>query len=284
MITGTTKLLGVIGAPVGHSLSPVIQNAALHDAGLDYVYAALPVRADALPSAVYGLRDAGIAGFNVTIPFKTEIIPLLDDLSEDARRIRAVNTVVIADGGMVGHNTDVVGFLAGFAEREIVLTGKKAVLIGAGGAARAALWGLLRSNVSSVVIGVRNVAKGAALATDFAADGDVRAYHFDDSAFAAALRFADIVVQTTPMGMTPHTEEMPPVDMAALNPSAVVYDLIYTPAETRFLREARARGCETINGETMLAAQGAEAFRLWTGVRPDMELMKQTLRTALQCS
>ena len=281
MITGKTRLLAVIGAPIGHSLSPIIQNAALHAAGLDYVYAALPVRADALASAVRGLCNAGIAGFNVTIPFKTEIIPQLDALSEDARRIQAVNTVVIEDGRMVGHNTDVVGFLAGFAERGIALTGKKAVLIGAGGAARAALWGLLRSGISSVVVGVRNAPKGAALAADFAADGDVRALSFDDAAWIAACSDADLVVQTTPLGMTPHTEQMPPVDAAVINPSAVVYDLIYTPAETRFLREARARGCETINGETMLVAQGAEAFSLWTGVRPDMELMKRTLREEL---
>ena len=281
MITGKTRLLAVIGAPIGHSLSPIIQNAALHAAGLDYVYTALPVRADALASAVRGLCNAGIAGFNVTIPFKTEIIPLLDALSEDARRIQAVNTVVIEDGRMVGHNTDVMGFLAGFAERGIALTGKNAVLIGAGGAARAALWGLLRSGVRSVVIGVRNAAKGTALAADFAADGDVRAVSFDDTAWIAACSDADIVVQTTPLGMTPHTEEMPPVDAAMIKPSAVVYDLIYTPAETHFLREARARGCETINGETMLVAQGAEAFHLWTGKRPDVELMKRVLREEL---
>jgi len=281
MITGKTRLLAVIGAPIGHSLSPIIQNAALRAAGLDYVYAALPVRADALASAVRGLYDAGIAGFNVTIPFKTAIIPLMDALSEDARRIQAVNTVVVEDGRLVGHNTDVAGFLAGFAERGIALTGKNAVLIGAGGAARAALWGLLRSGVSSVAIGVRSVEKGAALAADFTTDGDVRAVSFDDAAWIAACSDADIVVQTTPLGMTPHTEEMPPVDAAVINPSAVVYDLIYTPAETRFLREARAQGCETINGETMLVAQGAEAFHLWAGVRPDMELMKRTLREEL---
>ena len=281
MITGKTRLLAVIGAPIAHSLSPIIQNAALHAAGLDYVYAALPVRADALASAVRGLYDAGIAGFNVTIPFKTAIIPLMDALSEDARRIQAVNTVVVEDGRLVGHNTDVAGFLAGFAERGIALTGKNAVLIGAGGAARAALWGLLRSGVSSVAIGVRSVEKGAALAADFTADGDVRAVSFDDAAWFAACSDADIVVQTTPLGMTPHTEEMPPVDAAMIKPSAVVYDLIYTPAETHFLREARARGCETINGETMLAAQGAEAFRLWTGIRPDVELMKRVLREEL---
>ena len=281
MITGKTRLLAVIGAPIAHSLSPIIQNAALHAAGLDYVYAALPVRADALASAVRGLYDAGIAGFNVTTPFKTAIIPLLDALSEDARRIQAVNTVVVEDGRLVGHNTDVAGFLAGFAERGIALTGKNAVLIGAGGAARAALWGLLRSGVSSVVIGVRNASKGAALAADFAVDGDVRAVSFDDTAWIAACSDANLVVQTTPLGMTPHTAEMPPVDAAVINSSAVVYDLIYTPAETRFLREARARGCETINGETMLVAQGAEAFSLWTGIRPDVELMKRVLREEL---
>jgi hypothetical protein len=282
MITGKTKLLGVLGAPIGHSLSPIIQNEALRAAGLDYVYAALPVRADALTSAVHGLRDAGIAGFNVTIPFKTEIIPLMDDLSEDARRIHAVNTVVVEENGrLVGHNTDVTGFLAGFAERRIALTGKKAVLIGAGGAARAVLWGLLRSKVSSVVIGVRNASKGAALAADFAAHGDVRAYGFDDPAFTSALGSANIIVQTTPLGMTPHVGEMPPVDVAAIKSSAVFYDLIYTPAETRFLRAAAKRGCKTINGETMLVAQGAEAFFLWTGAHPDMELMKRVLREEL---
>ena len=210
------------------------------------------------------------------------IIPLMDELSEDARRIHAVNTVVIgADGKLVGHNTDVTGFLAGFEERGVSLAGKRAVLIGAGGAARAALWGLLRSGVSSVVIGVRNAAKGIALAADFAVDGDVTAAAFTDPAFTAALNTADMIVQTTPLGMTPRTEEMPPVDLAALHPSAIVYDLIYTPAETCFLRAAAAHGHVTINGETMLAAQGAEAFALWTGVRPDVALMKRVLREEL---
>mgnify|MGYP001006773146 FL=1 len=282
MITGKTKILGVIGAPIAHSLSPIIQNAALHEAGLDYVYTAFPVHRVALASAVCGLRDAGVAGFNVTIPFKTEIMPLLDVLSEDAQRIRAVNTVVIAsDGTMTGHNTDVTGFMAGFAARGIGLAGKRTVLIGAGGAARAALWGLLRSGVSSVCIGVRNLAKGKALCTDFAADGTLAVYCFDDPHFRDVLCTADIVVQTTPIGMSPQTDAMPPVDPAAISPSAAVYDLIYTPAETAFLRAAAAHGCTTINGETMLVMQGAEAFSLWTGVRPNTDLMQRVLREEL---
>ena len=282
MITGKTKILGVIGAPIAHSLSPIIQNAALHEAGLDYVYTAFPVHREALASAVCGLRDAGVVGFNVTIPFKTEIMPLLDALSEDAQRIRAVNTVVIAsDGTMTGHNTDVTGFMAGFAARGIGLAGKRTVLIGAGGAARAALWGLLRSGVSSVCIGVRNLAKGKALCTDFAEDGTLAVYCFDDPHFRDVLCTADIVVQTTPIGMSPQTDAMPPVDPAAISPSAAVYDLIYTPAETAFLRAAAAHGCTTINGETMLVMQGAEAFSLWTGVRPNTDLMQRVLREEL---
>ena len=282
MITGKTKILGVIGAPIAHSLSPIIQNAALHEAGLDYVYTAFPVHREALASAVCGLRDAGVVGFNVTIPFKTEIMPLLDALSEDAQRIRAVNTVVIAsDGTMTGHNTDVTGFMAGFAARGIGLAGKRTVLIGAGGAARAALWGLLRSGVSSVCIGVRNLAKGKALCTDFAADGTLAVYCFDDPHFRDVLCTADIVVQTTPIGMSPQTDAMPPVDPAAISPSAAVYDLIYTPAETAFLRAAAAHGCTTINGETMLVMQGAEAFYLWTGVRPNTDLMQRALSEEL---
>ena len=282
MITGKTKILGVIGAPIAHSLSPIIQNVALHEAGLDYVYTAFPVHRVALASAVCGLRDAGVVGFNVTIPFKTEIMPLLDALSEDAQRIRAVNTVVIAsDGTMTGHNTDVTGFMAGFAARGIGLAGKRTVLIGAGGAARAALWGLLRSGVSSVCIGVRNLAKGKALCTDFAADDTLAVYCFDDPHFRDVLCTADIVVQTTPIGMSPQTDAMPPVDPAAISPSAAVYDLIYTPAETAFLRAAAAHGCTTINGETMLVMQGAEAFSLWTGVRPNTDLMQRVLREEL---
>ena len=282
MITGKTKILGVIGAPIAHSLSPIIQNVALHEAGLDYVYTAFPVHRVALASAVCGLRDAGVVGFNVTIPFKTEIMPLLDVLSEDAQRIRAVNTVVIAsDGTMTGHNTDVTGFMAGFAARGIGLAGKRTVLIGAGGAARAALWGLLRSGVSSVCIGVRNLAKGKALCTDFAADGTLAVYCFDDPHFRDVLCTADIVVQTTPIGMSPQTDAMPPVDPAAISPSAAVYDLIYTPAETAFLRAAAAHGCTTINGETMLVMQGAEAFYLWTGVRPNTDLMQRALSEEL---
>ena len=254
----------------------------LHEAGLDYVYTAFPVHRVALASAVCGLRDAGVVGFNVTIPFKTEIMPLLDALSEDAQRIRAVNTVVIAsDGTMTGHNTDVTGFMAGFAARGIGLAGKRTVLIGAGGAARAALWGLLRSGVSSVCIGVRNLAKGKALCTDFAADGTLAMYCFDDPHFRDVLCTADIVVQTTPIGMSPQTDAMPPVDPAAISPSAAVYDLIYTPAETAFLRAAAAHGCTTINGETMLVMQGAEAFSLWTGVRPNTDLMQRVLREEL---
>ena len=283
MVSGRTKVLCVIGAPIAHSLSPLMQNAALRAAGLDYVYIALPIRPQALHSAVRGLCDAGICGFNVTIPFKTAILDLMDVLDEDARRIRAVNTVVVEpDGTLVGYNTDVCGFLAALTKRGIVLDRKQVVLLGAGGAARAALWGVLKQGAKKVSIGVRNPMKGMLLCEDFAADGDVQAFHFSDAVFSERLHAADLIIQTTPMGMAPHIQEMPPIDWSVVNPKAVAYDLIYTPMKTRFLREAEQHGLSVVNGEDMLIAQGAEAFYLWTGVRPDVEVMTRMLREELR--
>ena len=149
-LTGTTQNLGVMGWPIRHSLSPVLQNAALERAGLDYVYVALPVPPEKLRTAVEGLRAMGFAGWNVTIPHKQAIMPLLDEIDEDACIIGAVNTVVRKDGRLLGYNTDVTGFLMPLQRRHVVLRGKKAALLGAGGAARAVIWGLLREGVSSM--------------------------------------------------------------------------------------------------------------------------------------
>ena len=148
--------------------------------------------------------------------------------------------------------------------------------------ARAALWGVLKQGAKKVSIGVRNPMKGMLLCEDFAADGDIQAFHFSDAVFSERLHAADLIIQTTPMGMAPHIQEMPPIDWSVVNPKAVAYDLIYTPMKTRFLREAEQHGLSVVNGEDMLIAQGAEAFYLWTGVRPDVEVMTHTLREELR--
>lgn len=280
-LTGTTQNLGVMGWPIRHSLSPVLQNAALEKAGLDYVYVALPVPPEKLRTAVAGLQAMGFAGWNVTIPHKQAIMPLLDEIDEDARIIGAVNTVIHKDGRLIGHNTDVTGFLLPFKRRGIDLCGKKAALLGAGGAARAVIWGLLREGVSSLAIGVRNPRKAEPLIEEFAPYGILHIHHWEDEAFREELGEADLLVNTTPLGMTPHTDGMPPVVWQDLKASAIVYDIIYTPAHTRFLREAAAHGHTILNGEEMLAGQGAAAFALWTGQEADLDCMLTALRAEL---
>ena len=283
MNTGKTKNLGVMGWPIAHSLSPAMQQAAIEKAGIDYSYVALPVEPEQLPQAVEGLKALNFSGWNVTIPHKRAIMPLLDEIDEDAAVIGAVNTVVNDGGRLKGYNTDVLGFLSPLKARGIKLAGARALLLGAGGAARAVLWGLLREGIAGVAIAVRNRDKGEALAAEFRsrAEAEITVCTFDSEDYKAALSTADILVNTTPLGMTPKVEEAPSVEWELVKSSAFVYDIIYTPAETRFLREAREHGCQIQNGEAMLAGQGAAALQLWTGIEPDADCMCSALREEL---
>lgn len=284
MITGKTKNLGVMGWPIGHSLSPVLQNVALRAARLDYVYVALPVPPEGLSSAVAGLRAASFSGWNVTIPHKEAIIPYLDEVEEAARAIGAVNTVVNREGKLLGCNTDAAGFLEALLAKGFDPAGKRVILLGAGGAARAALWALMKRGARSILVAVRNEKKGRDFVASFRPYDSAQiltAQAWEGEGFSAALAEAELVVNTTPLGMSPKIEEMPPVDFDRLSSKAFVYDIVYRPGETSFLREARHRGHETLNGEDMLVLQGAAAFSLWTGVKPDTELMKKELRSAL---
>ena len=281
MITGTTQNLGVIGWPIAHSLSPVLQNAAIDKSNIDYNYTALPVQPEDLPVAVAGLKALHYRGWNVTIPHKSAIMPLLDEIDEAAKIIGAVNTVVNDKGKLTGYNTDCLGFMGALVSRKIDMSNKLAVLLGAGGAARAVIWGLIKAGAGEVVLGVRNPAKAQPLADEFSAYGKVTVCHWEDAAFAEKLQAADLLVNTTPLGMTPKVEECPPVDWSKVKADAFVYDIIYTPAETRFLREAREHGHKTVNGEEMLAGQGAAALKMWTGIEPDLSCMQEALRQAL---
>lgn len=282
MIKGTTTNLGVMGWPIAHSLSPVLQNAAINTANLDYAYLALPVEPNDLASAVAGLKALHFRGWNITIPHKSAIMPLLDEIDEDAKIIGAVNTVVNTDGHLKGYNTDVIGFIQGLLDRGFNPKGKEVVLLGAGGAARAVVWGLIKHGASAIHIGVRNPQKVQPLVDEFSQYGFIDVNHWESADFTAYLSVADLLVNTTPLGMVPYLDKMPPVDWSIVNPKAFVYDIIYTPAETRFLREAREHGHETLNGEAMLVGQGAAAFSKWTGVTPDTAVMTTALRKALE--
>lgn len=282
MITGQTKNFGVIGHPIGHSLSPAMQNAGIQAAGLDAVYIAMPVMEAELGQAVEGLKALGFQGFNVTIPHKQAVMEYLDEIDEDAKIIGAVNAVSIQAGRLKGYNTDMAGFLQGMHKHGFSPKGCHAVLLGAGGAARAIIWGLIKEGVQSLTIGVRNVPKVQPVAEYFKRYMDIRVMDWQSDDFRQGLQAAELLINSTPLGMAPNVDAMPPVDFGLVSRDAFVYDIIYTPAETLFLRTAREHGCKTLNGEEMLVGQGAEAFRLWTGHQLPTEPMAQALRKCLQ--
>ena len=277
---GATQNLAVLGWPISHSLSPAIQNAALRQAGLNFVYISLPVAAENLSAAVSGLRAMNFRGFNVTIPHKTAIMQYLDEIDPAAQIIGAVNTVVNDDGKLIGYNTDAYGFMNSLLKENFVLDGSEAVVMGAGGAAQAVVQSLSAAG-ANITVGARNGTKAATLADKFAPHYDIHSCAWQTEEFVSALSKADLLVNTTPLGMKPHLDEMPPVDWAKLKATALVYDVIYTPSQTILLKEAKAHGFGTLNGEGMLVGQGAKAFQLWTGVQPDTELMTAVLRAEL---
>lgn len=276
LYSGKTGNLGVIGHPIEHSLSPVMQNAALREMGLDYAYIAMPVKPKNLAAAVEGLRCLSFRGFNVTIPHKTDIMAYLDEIHPDARGIGAVNTVVNDGGCLTGYNTDAAGFLAGLRDKGVSLGGS-AVVLGAGGAARAVLWGLRQEGVAEITLGVRNVAKAQEMLQECPCGAAVRAVSWAEGAFSEALQRAELIVNTTPLGMYPQVEESPPIPWEWVNPKAVLYDLIYTPDKTRFLAAGERRGHRIINGLLMLVGQGAAALQLWTGREADRQVMARAL-------
>ena len=277
-VTGSTQNLGVMGWPIAHSFSPAMQNAAIEQAGVDAVYTAFAVEPTMLPLAVAGLRALHFRGWNVTIPHKQAIMNDLDEIDEDAAAIGAVNTVVNDGGVLKGYNTDVLGFLGGLRDAGFDPAEKEVIMLGAGGAARAALWGLMKSHAMRVTLAVRHPEKAEALIDDFAERASMlgtrlKAIHWSSMDFEGAFAHADLVVNVTPL-----------VDWRSAKPGAFAYDIIYTPAETRFLHEAAALGHPTLNGEDMLVLQGAASFHLWFGKDADTGVMKTVLREQLEAA
>ena len=282
MITGKTTNLGVIGHPIAHSLSPVMQNAGITAANLDYVYSAMAVAPENLEDAIKGMKALGFRGLNVTIPHKQAVMEHLDTIHEDAQVIGAVNTISNENGHLTGYNTDVIGFINGMKQKGFEPQGKHTIVLGAGGAARAIIWGLIKERAASITIGVRNVEKAQPLAQYFSGFMDITLLHWESEDFKKRLPYAQLIVNTTPLGMAPHTDAMPPIDFTTIQKDAFVYDIIYTPAETKLLKTAREHGCQTLNGVAMLVGQGAEAFRIWTGQELDQKVMAAALRQALE--
>jgi len=269
IIDQTTELFGVVGNPIGHSLSPTMHNAAFSARGKNAVYVAFET--GDLNGCIRGIRALGIRGVSVTIPHKSAVIPLLDEVDGLAKRIGAVNTVVNDQGRLVGYNTDAKGALKAL-EEKIELPGTTCLILGAGGTARA-IGFVLRDHGVHVAISNRSMGRGDDLASSLGCA-------FVPLSKAKDIQ-ADLLIQTTPVGMYPH-EDQCIISRDVLKEDMAVMDIIYNPLETRLLRMARARGCLTIDGLGMFVHQGAEQFRLWTGLDAPLGAMTQAVQKALR--
>ncbi len=265
---GTPAIFAVFGNPVVHSLSPVMHNAAFAATGYNGIYAAIRVK-DIRP-AVSGLRALGLRGASITLPHKESVMACLDFIDPVARRIKAVNTIVNDDGELKGFNTDCDGVIQALTEK-IPVAGRRVGILGAGGAARAVAFGVIDQGAAATIFN-RSRDKGEALAADLGADFKPL------SEFDAGQ--CDILVNTTPVGMSPQGRETPlPGDK--LKPGLVVMDIVYNPLKTRLLQEAEAAGCETIDGLSMFVHQGARQFALWTGLAAPIDIMRMAVEAEL---
>jgi len=279
-IDAATTVVGVIGDTARGSLSPRMHNAAFAALGLNWCYVAFPVPRDGLGAALRGLAPLGIAGANVTVPHKEAVLAYLDDTTEDARTVGAVNTVRVDGGRLVGHNTDGTGMLDALRrDGGVTVAETRAVIVGAGGAARAAAFALAGGGAASVAIANRNWDRAAELAQHvrrFAPACAVEAVPLDGPALTGALRDADLLIQATTVGAGAQ-RAVSPVAPAGLHRGLVVMDMIYEPRETALLHDARARGCRALGGLAMLAYQGARAFEIWTGRPAPVDVMREAL-------
>jgi len=271
-----TRRCYLLGSPdaLKHSLSPAMHNAAFHQLSLDYVYEAYD--GGCLEEAVHRLRRPDVRGANVTIPYKVEVIDYLDGLDSLASSIGAVNTIVNDQGVLRGFNTDGTAAVRALKGNYPGLGEAKVVLIGSGGAARALAY-CLAEECASLVILNRSPEKAVELAENLAKTRNtVEGGELTKESLREGLLDAQVLINATPLGMAPFVDKTP-VPKHLLRPGILVFDIVYTPLETRLLREAREAGCRTLGGDLMFVYQGAEAFRLWTGIEPPVGVMHKTV-------
>lgn len=279
-ITGHTRLGGLLGSPVSHSISPLMHNDSFQELGLDFAYLCFDVNPDHLKEAVAGLRAMNTYGFNLTMPDKEAVLPYLDELSLEAQLIGAVNTVKNENGRLIGYNTDGLGYMKSVDEAGCQIVGKEMTLLGAGGAAcaiaaQAAISGTAKLHMVSRR--GRSWEKAEKLVSAINQHTDCQADLLDladKTSLKRALENSLLLTNATSAGMAPDTELTALEDTSLLHPNLVVSDVIYNPRQTRLLREAAALGCQTFNGLYMLLYQGAAAFHIWTGQDMPVELIR----------
>lgn len=288
-VGGQGRLYGLLGRPVSHSISPAMHEAAFLAQGMNCRYQAFQVEPEALPTAVAGLKALGISGVNVTIPHKESILPLLDEVTENARLVGAVNTIVHRNGRLIGYNTDGWGFLCALEEAGVRPAGARVVVLGAGGAARAIASHLILAGAAHVAVLNRTVEKAERLVSELTASlGEAKGAPKQMPPFTAGalespqlIRAADLIVNCTSLGMGEQAGDSPLTDPTWLRPGAIVYDTVYRPAETRLIREAKEAGCQVIGGLGMLVHQGACAWEYWFGRRGPTSIMWAAAKAAL---
>lgn len=272
-IKGSTNIVGLIGHPVEHSFSPPMHNAAFKKLGMDYVYTAFDVDPNNLKEAIDGARALNIKGFNVTIPYKIEVMKYLAEIDEIASLIGAVNTIDFKD--LKGYNTDGIGAIKAIGEVTNVKN-KNVIIAGAGGASRAISFYLAKYGADSLTILNRNVDKAQGLASDVLSSGLIDSVE-SNSIDSMDLTDADILINTTPVGMHPNVDDTPIALASDMHEDLVVFDAVYNPNETGLLKEAIKIGAKPVYGIKMLLYQGAESFEIWTGKKAPIDAMEEAL-------
>jgi len=273
-INGKTKLVGLIGWPVEHSLSPAMHNSAFAALSLNWCYAPLPVHPERLGEAVAGLRAMSFVGANVTVPHKEAVMSYLDDVAPEAQAIGAVNTIAVRKG-LIGYNTDWRGFLTALSEGGDDAQGKRAVVLGAGGAARAVVYALAQVGAQVTVLN-RTLARAQALVKDFSPL--FPALPLTLQTLEEQTAEAHLLVNATPVGTWPEVNQSIWPQGLTFPGHLTVFDLVYNPRQTKLLRQAEAAGAKAIGGLGMLVHQGAAAFELWTGEKAPVETMYEAAR------
>ena len=268
-----TKLVGLIGYPLAQSFSSIMQNTAFQKCNLNKIYIPIEVTLNNLETVVKGMSKMNFDGFNITKPYKIDIIQYLDDIDEYARLIGAVNTVKISNGILMGYNTDGTGFLKSFEEGTgTKIEDKKVFILGSGGAARAIAITLALNKAQNIYICNRTYEKAKSLAAYVNKLGNCAAIPMENEDMKKAIDDSHVLINTTSVGMFPNTNESP-MNSNLLNENLVVCDIVYNPMKTKLLKDAVQRGCKIVPGLGMLVYQGAEAFEIWTDIKAPIELM-----------
>lgn len=278
-IKGSTNIVGLIGHPVEHSFSPPMHNAAFDALNMDYAYVAFDVNPNDLKSAIEGAESLNIKGFNVTIPHKVDVMQYLDELDEVARLIGAVNTIDFKN--LKGYNTDGIGAVKAI-EEVTSIKNKNVVVAGAGGASRAISFYIAKYGAESLTILNRNEAKAESLASDVSDSGLIGEVAYDSiNAIGNYMEGADVLIDTTPLGMHPNISDEPIVKADMMDEDLVVFDAVYNPNETVLIKEAIKANAKPVYGIKMLLYQGAESFKIWTGKTAPIDVMEKALRNTL---